>query len=60
MKKIVYKTAIQNLRIGRLAMKNAQEENRKKGLPNVFSKNGKIYYELPDGTYTTDKPEILK
>jgi len=34
--------------IGNRAVKKAQERNRKKGLPNVYSKNRKIYYEYPD------------
>ncbi len=34
--------------IGNRAVKKAQERNRKKGLPNVYSKNRKIYYENPD------------
>jgi len=38
------------------AVKEAQEENRKKGLPNVFSRNGQIYYELPNGEITTENP----
>ena len=36
-------------------VKKAQEENRQKGLPSVYSKN-KIYYELPDGTITMKNP----
>jgi len=40
-------------RIGNRAVKKAQEENRLKGLPNVYSINGKIVYALPDGTFTT-------
>ncbi len=41
-------------RIGNRAVKKAQEENRQKGLPNVYSINGKIVYALPDGTLTTE------
>jgi len=29
--------------------KKAQENNRLNGLPNVYSINGKIVYELPNG-----------
>ncbi len=43
-------------KIGERAVKKAQAENRKKGLPNIFVKNKKIYYELPDGTITTKDP----
>ena len=52
-------------RIGNMAVKEAKERNRKLGLPNVFSRNGTIYYELPDGRITRKDPmkdikEILK
>jgi hypothetical protein len=60
MKKGIYKNALENARIGKRAVRLAQEENRKKGLPNVYLKNGKICYELPDGTYTFEKPDVLK
>lgn len=36
-------------RLGIRAVKIAQKENKTFGLPNVISKNGKIYYELPTG-----------
>lgn len=42
--------------IGNQAVKKAQEENRKKGIPLVYSVDGKIYYELADGTITTNSP----
>ena len=35
------------------AIKKAQENNRKKGIPNVYSINGKIVFELPNGEITT-------
>ena len=44
------------LRIGNRAVKKAQEENRKKGIPNVYSYNGHIYYELPNGELTKKDP----
>ncbi len=43
-------------RIGNRAVKKAQEENRRRGLPSVYSKNKKIYYELPDCTMTMKNP----
>lgn len=43
-------------KIGNRAVRKAQEENRRLGLPNVYSQNGKIFYELPDGTITNDSP----
>lgn len=46
-------------KLGNRGMKKAQEENHKLGLPNVYSKNGTIYYQLPDGKITTKKPASL-
>ena len=45
---------------GRSAAEAVQEENRKLGIPNVYSMNGKIFYELPDGTITDVQPEIYQ
>ena len=42
--------------IGNQAVHEAQEENRKLGIPNTYSFNGKIYFEMPDGTITTESP----
>ncbi len=36
--------------IGNSAIHEAIEENRGLGIPNAFSKNGKLYYEMPDGS----------
>ena len=51
-----YKQALELLRIGNRAVKRAQMENRKKGIPNVYSHNGKLYYELPNGELTKEDP----
>ena len=51
-----YKQTREFLRIGNRAVKKAQEENRKKGIPNVYSYNGHIYYELPNGELTKEDP----
>ncbi len=56
MKKSEYHDTLQVLKIGSRAVQKAQEENRKKGLPNVYSKNKKLYFELPDGTITMKDP----
>ncbi len=58
MKKFNYKALIKMTRIGSRAIKKAQEENRRKGLPSVYSKNNRLYYELPDGTITMKKPKF--
>lgn len=42
------------VRIGNRAVRKAQEENRRKGIPNVYSIHGKMIFELPDGTLTTN------
>lgn len=41
-------------RIGNRAVKKAQEENRRKGIPNVYSINGKMVFELPNGQLVTE------
>ena len=49
--------AYEFLKIGNRAVKKAQKHNWEKGLPNVYSKNKKIYFEYPDKTIIkkTDK-----
>jgi hypothetical protein len=44
------------LRIGRRAVQKAQEESRKLGVPNVYSVNGLLYYELPTGELSRTDP----
>lgn len=51
-----YKQARKLLRIANQAAKRAQEENRKKGIPNVYDFNGHLYYELPNGELTKEDP----
>ena len=51
-----YKRTRELLLIGNRAVKKAQEENRKRGIPNVYSYNGHIYYELPNGELTKEDP----
>ena len=42
--------------IGNRAVRDAQEENRRRGIPNVYSINGVLYWELPDGTLSRTDP----
>ena len=56
MKKIIYEELIKLTKIGNRAVRKDQEENRRKGLPSVYSKNKRLYYELPDGTITMKNP----
>jgi hypothetical protein len=43
-------------RIGNCGVRAAQEENRRRGIPNVYSINGVLYWELPDGTLSRTDP----
>ena len=52
----IYEETLNFLRIGNRAVKRAQEENRKKGIPNVYDFNGHLYYELPNGELTKKDP----
>lgn len=54
-----YEWAHEMLRIATQAAKKAQEENRKKGIPNVYDLNGHLYYELPNGELTKEDPYPL-
>lgn len=50
MKKKPNEELFEFIKIGNRAVKKAQEHNWKRGLPNVYSKNKKIYFEFPDKT----------
>jgi len=39
--------------IGNTAIHKAIEENRKLGIANSFSRNGQLYYEMPNGSIRT-------
>jgi hypothetical protein len=41
-------------------VRRAQRESLEKGIPNVYSKNGVIFYQLPDGRITMETPEMYK
>lgn len=55
----IYKDAVLIERIGSEAVKQAQEENTRLGLPNVYSKRDKLYYQLPNGKITMEQPEYF-
>jgi len=44
-----YEQTMDVIRIGNRAVREAQAENHRLGLPNIYSRNGKIVYEMPDG-----------
>ncbi len=56
----LYKKAIQFEKIGNEGIRRAMDENRKRGIPIIYTINGKLVYELPDGQILTQKPDILK
>lgn len=58
MNKEHYQFFLRVLKIANRAVKKAQDENRRLGLPNVYARNGKVVYELPDGTLSTINPIV--
>jgi hypothetical protein len=52
----VYEKVQELLRIGNRAVHAAQEENRRLGIPNVYSIGGILYWELPDGSLSRTDP----
>ena len=51
-----YRRGAEFQRIGNRAVRKAQDESRHRRVPNVYSHNGILYYELPDGHLTTTDP----
>lgn len=51
-----YREMVELTCIGNRAVRRAQEENRRRGIPNVYSIRGHIYYEQPDGTLALEAP----
>ncbi|MBL1244890.1 MAG: hypothetical protein COA39_010980 [Sulfurimonas sp.] len=45
------------LKIASKAVKKAQKRSLENGIANVYSKNGNIYFQLPDGTITQEQPK---
>ncbi len=50
-----YERLLEFERIGNRAIRQAQEENHRLGLPNIYSRNGKIIYEMPNGEIIVKK-----
>jgi len=48
------------LKVASKAIKEVQRKSFKKGIANVYSKNQKIYFQLPDGTITQEIPKEYK
>jgi hypothetical protein len=55
----IYKRAILIERIGNTGVQKALEENRKLGIPSVYTINGRIIYELADGSITELEPKVF-
>lgn len=47
-------------RIGTDAVERAQEENRRLGILNAYSRNSTLYFEPPDGTITQEEPFVAE
>ena len=47
---------VEVMRIAKEAAADVRAESKRLGLPLVYSKNGQLYYEMPDGTITTESP----
>ena len=52
----LYQEAFLFQKIGNEAVKEAIQNNEKKNIASVFSKDGKIYYKLPSGEITQGSP----
>ena len=48
------------LKIGKKAVRDAQKRSLKRGVANVYSKNGQLFFQLPDGTITQEIPKEYK
>lgn len=51
-----YATIDELVRLGSIAVNDAQNESRRLGVPNVYSINGRIYYEMPTGELSCVDP----
>ena len=51
-----YELTLEIARIGSRALHEAHKENHCQNLPNIFTRNENLYFEMPDGTITTDNP----
>ena len=52
--------AAELMRIMNAGVHHAQQRNRKLGVANVYSINGTLYYELPDGTLSRTDPDEVE
>jgi hypothetical protein len=52
-----YRQTMEIVRIGNEAVRRAQAENHKLGLPNIYSRDKKLIYEMPDGKIIVKESE---
>ncbi|MBT6843845.1 MAG: hypothetical protein HOA17_08645 [Candidatus Melainabacteria bacterium] len=52
----IYKNSAFMNKIAVQAMQEEKEKNKRLGIPSSFMQNGKIFYELADGTITAEQP----
>lgn len=45
------------LKVGKKSVKDAQKDSLKRGIANVYSKNKRLYFQLPDCTITEQVPK---
>lgn len=55
-----YQKADELMRVCRSAVRKAQAESRELGVANVYSFDGQLYYELPDGEYSRNRPPSVE
>jgi hypothetical protein len=55
-----YATIDEIVRVGNRAVAKAQEESRRLGVPNVYSINGRLYYETSTGELSTVDPYVTE
>ena len=48
------------IRIGNRAVKEAQKESLKWGVPNVYMLDNTIFFQLPNGEITSKVPDMFK
>lgn len=58
--KLLDRDTQERMRIMREAVAEAKAENRRYGIPEIHWIDGRVVYELVDGTMTTEEPEILR
>jgi hypothetical protein len=55
-----YQKVDELMRVCRSAVRKAQAESRELGVANVYSFDGRLYYELPNGEYSRSRPPLVE